>query len=58
MEPDRDENNTFLGKRRADPTSYQRNIIKKSRVKGEPYKNYNGDNIPGRALGLPFLHIR
>lgn len=53
MEPDRDENNTFLGKRRADPTSYQRNIIKKSRVKGEPYKNYNGDNIPGRALGLP-----
>ncbi|CAH1968729.1 unnamed protein product [Acanthoscelides obtectus] len=38
-------------KKRANPDFYQRSIIKKERVKGEPYKNYKGNNIPGKILG-------
>ncbi|CAH1099609.1 unnamed protein product [Psylliodes chrysocephalus] len=52
MDPNKNEN-TSQGKRKANPESYSRNIIKKSRVKAEPYKNYKGDDIPGRTLGPP-----
>nr|CAH7732278.1 unnamed protein product [Callosobruchus chinensis] len=53
MEPNKDENNTSERKRKADPKSYQRNIIKKSRVRGEPYKNNKGDDVPSKILGPP-----
>lgn len=52
METD-DAENTSQGKRKAVPENYKRNIVKISRVKGEPYKNYKGDYIPGKVLGPP-----
>lgn len=41
------------GKRKAIPECYKRNIIKKSRVKGEPYTSSKGDDIPGKIIGPP-----
>ncbi|KAG8266852.1 hypothetical protein J6590_062987 [Homalodisca vitripennis] len=30
---------------------YKRNIIKKARLSGEPYRNYKGAEVPGKVLG-------
>lgn len=38
------------GKRKATPKDYERNVVKKARVKGEPYKNSKGVYIPGKAM--------
>lgn len=51
MNPNENENTSHV-KRKANSESYSRNIIK-SRIKGEPHKNYKGDNIPGRTLYPP-----
>lgn len=47
------EDNHSRRKRKANPQKYERNIVKKSRAKGEPYKNSNGVYVPGKTVMGP-----
>lgn len=37
-------------KRKADPSKYARNIQKKARVEGKPYKDSKGRDVPGKTI--------
>ncbi|KAJ8893931.1 hypothetical protein PR048_006532 [Dryococelus australis] len=38
------------GKRRANPTNYKRNVIKRARVMGKQYENNAGNVVPAKSL--------
>ncbi|KAJ4426861.1 hypothetical protein ANN_26660 [Periplaneta americana] len=39
------------GKRKANPQSYKRNVVKQARLKGEAYTNYSGKKIDAKTVG-------
>lgn len=45
------EQNPSQGRKKSVHENYKRNVIKKSRVRGEPYKNTKGVYIPGKKMG-------
>ncbi|KAJ4426069.1 hypothetical protein ANN_26878 [Periplaneta americana] len=40
------------GKRKANPQSYKRNVVKQARLEGEAYTNYSGKKIDAKAVEL------
>lgn len=41
----------FIGKRRANPSGYKRNIIKKARLMGKEHTNHTGKVITSKSIG-------